>query len=282
METILILAGVGALVLWTRKRVPVVVPVGNPQAQGGAILIGAPQPVPDGPSGIMVPNNPNTSDITTLSNGLVPLPVVPREVARFASPGIDDTSNIGVFNSGAAFPPQQAVGGNDSPSDWSSENTTATTASGGGVGSIFPKSQPASSLRTRRRGVTIWGGFWPHQRASEIGVKSGGTSDTNTGLSRLIAGGNGAASSMVRTHGSKRVDRGMKLPQTPRSVVRGGQASVPAGGAMFGQGLGSPTMPQVFGFPSVISVLANPKSFMAPAQPADNGSMQVKIASGGL
>lgn len=291
-EILILLALSGGGLAWYTKRkngpvrptglpVPVPAQIGSggksggpsgvmtPAPQGGATSLAPQDLIPvattwntsGGPDGVM------TTDkiIEPVSSQDFPGKYSPR----FASPGIDDTTLIGVFASSAGFPPDKAVSSNAAPQDWGSANPTATTASGGGIGSIFPKSKPASAMRTRRRGFTIWGGFWPHQKSSEVGVKPGGIADMNPGVSMTTAGGRTQASSLVRVNTIGRPGRGMKLPQLPSQVTRGGLVPVPAGG--FSPGPPVPMIPRIPGFDSIFRVLGAQPGDVVTSQPPQLG-----------
>lgn len=181
---------------------------------------------------------------------------------KFASPGIDSSPDEqGVFNSGAGMGPNvKTAKSGANPYDWNGRNPYSALQSGRLIGN-FPATQapPASSLRIRRRGISPFGGAADRFKSGAIREKAGGIVDMNPGAGSLIAGGPGAAASMVRVNGARKVNEGMKLPVLPMAVTRGGTAVMPAGGGVLGFGPAAPLVPKL-PMPSVIKVLTNPAS----------------------
>jgi hypothetical protein len=176
-------------------------------------------------------------------------------VKVYAAPGIDsDTYEYGVFNSGAAFDPQ-APTYKTPPYDWLNEAPEQGYKPGkligdGDKGATISK--PANQMSIRKRGVSPWGGFYPGQAEALAFQHPGGIADMNPGASRLIAGGVGQASSMVRVHGVRN-NRGMKLPVLPQEVTRGGIAPLPSGGGSH-EPLTAPLLSKVPTWPSIFKV----------------------------
>lgn len=179
----------------------------------------------------------------------------------FACPGIDsDVSEYGVFNSDAGRAGGRGFKQKGVPSDWSSRNPVWGLATGRLVGNYAATQSPnVKSLRIRRRGVSPWGGYPHHILKSRYKndnadsmLNVGGSVDMNPGCSSLIAGGSGAASSMVRTQSKEKRDRGMKLPVLPATLHRKGNASTPMGGTS--NAPSAPITPRLMGLPSIVKV----------------------------
>lgn len=183
---------------------------------------------------------------------------------RFAAPGIDTgLMDQGVFNSGAGFAPDapQVLNPSYAPLDWASNNPTIDHATENLIGNFDATKAPdASTIRTRRRGISPWGGAYDNYGYGTNRQKSGGIVDLNLGADNRVAGGKGQASSFVRVSGPKKPDEGMKLPVLPKQVVRGGPMASPTGGGVMGTGAPAPVQPKVYGFPSIIKILVNPAS----------------------
>ena len=183
---------------------------------------------------------------------------------RFAAPGIDSgTLNQGVYNSGAglSLDSPQVLNPSYAPYDWSSRNPLVSEQTGNLIGGFDATKAPtAADIRTRRRGLTPWGGSFDNYGSGRNVQKSGGIVDMNTGADLRIAGGKGQASSFVRVSGPKKADEGMKLPVLPKQIVRGGVMATPTGGGVMGTGAPAPIQPKVYGFPAIIKVLINPAS----------------------
>lgn len=183
-------------------------------------------------------------------------------IVRFASPGIDaGTFDQGAYKSGAglSLDSPQVQNPNAAPYDWSSKNPLVGHETGHLIAGFDATRAPdAASMRTRRRGISPWGGAVNDYFEPRNVEKSGGIADMNTGADMRIAGGKGQASSFVRVSGPKKPDEGMKLPTLPRQVVRGGVLATPTGGGVMGTGAPAPVQPKVYGFPAVIKVLINP------------------------
>jgi hypothetical protein len=118
----------------------------------------------------------------------------------------------------------------------------------------FPttKAKTIDKISVRKRGVSPWGGFFRGREAAMKFQHPQGNADMNPGASKLIAGGPGQGSSMVRLHGVRN-NRGMKLPVLPQEVTRGGKAPLPSGGGSH-EPLTAPLMPKVPGWPSIFKV----------------------------
>jgi hypothetical protein len=185
-------------------------------------------------------------------------------VKMFAAPGIDsDVLEWGVYSSGAGLHPSTPTS-KVPPSDWLAVNPDISHATGKLVGNFdATKAQDPRGMRVRRRGISSWGGLMPGSAPHAAGPtdvrqgttkfrKSGGIVDTNLGASGIIAGGPGQASSMVRLSGQRK-DSGMKLPQLPNQVARGGKVAFPAGGM---HGLPpAPLIPKIPGLAGIIRVV---------------------------
>lgn len=181
-------------------------------------------------------------------------------VKVFAAPGIDSSvEEQGIRSSGAGFHPA-AIPSKATPYDWFSIAPEQLNDTGRLIGNYDATKAPTpDSLRIRRRGITPFPSF-PQGRNPNVHANVGGSIDTNAGADSHIAGGRGQAASMVRVNGAKKANEGMKLPILPKQILRGNAVGVPAGGAMLGTGSPAPIQPKMFGFPSIIKVLANPAS----------------------
>lgn len=181
------------------------------------------------------------------------LPVMVN-VRRYASPGIDGSTDVGVLSSGAGYPPDDLTGiQNAAPYDWISLNPNAGHDSGYLIGNVpATKAPTANQIRSRRRGVAIWGGYITG-RTSPSMMNVGGSVDLNTGADKFIANGTGAAASMVRVNG--RNPQNMRLPVVPMQTVRGGSTLLPSGGQSPGFGPAVPVIPKLPQFNSVIRVI---------------------------
>lgn len=172
---------------------------------------------------------------------------------QFAAPGIDSgPEEFGVFNSGAGRHPDTATL-KASPTDWANEAASMGFETEHFVGNYPATKAPgASSLQIRRRGKAPFGGFFPGARNKEAYQHPGGNVDHNAGADHLIAGGPGQASSFVRVNKTTKPNRGMKLPVMPETIVRGGLATLPAGGGSH-EPLVAPLQPKVAGWSSIFS-----------------------------
>jgi hypothetical protein len=185
---------------------------------------------------------------------LVP-PYEPRSFVKvFASPGIDSTpGEFGVIASGAAFPP---VAGTykTPPWDWANDAPEQGNEPGRLVGNFSATTAPvAADLKVRRRGLSPFGGSFQSPGNPHSQQHTGGIVDMNPGASFLIAGGPGAASSMVRLQSKiKKPNLGMKLPVLSNAVQRGGVVPLPAGGSA-DAGLAAPLMPKLTGWPTIFA-----------------------------
>jgi hypothetical protein len=180
--------------------------------------------------------------------------MAPSFVKVFAAPGIDSApEEFGVRSSGAAFDPGTAPP-QTSPYDWLNESPSQSYQTEEFIaGYPATRAKPANQIAVRKRGVSPWGGFFPGKRAALARQHPGGIADMDPGASSHIAGGKGAASSMVRLHGVRN-NRGMKLPVLPQEVTRGGLAPVPSGGGSH-EPLTAPMIPKVPGWPSIFKIV---------------------------
>lgn len=187
-----------------------------------------------------------------------------------ASPGMDGEHNFGPLQSGASTGGSLGVRtvASTAPSDAGSLNTNWGHNGGGGVGSVFPHSKPASAARNRKRGISPWGGFFTSVSGrkanlstnsgsgvrSDAVMKPGGTADLNPGADNSIAGGIlGAtqASTMVRLNGG-RGNRNMRLPVMP-DAAQPSKVRMTPGGAGPDGGIAAPLIPQIPGFPGIFN-----------------------------
>lgn len=175
-------------------------------------------------------------------------------VKVFASPGIDsDISEVGLFNSGATFRPEDArKAAKASPHDWGNEAPSQAHKTENLVGGFdATKSKDPRSLRVRNRGISPFGGTFPGAHLASH-QHPGGIVDMNPGAGSMIAGGTGAASSLVRISRVGDDTRGMKLPVLPKQVTRGGKAMFPQGGGGH-DAVAAPIAPKMPGFASIFS-----------------------------
>lgn len=174
-------------------------------------------------------------------------------VRHYAAPGIDSNlEEFGIRSSGAGLHPE-TVTLKSAPYDWGGINPTAHYDVSELVnGYLETKAPSADRIRVRVRGIDPFGGFFPGKHPN-VNYKAGGVADTNTGLSSMIAGGPGQASSLVRV-GKVLPTQGMKLPVLPAEARRGGAMKMPAGGSTTGEAP-APFTPKVAGFPGIFGFI---------------------------
>ena len=177
---------------------------------------------------------------------------VPSFVKTFAAPGIDSKpTEFGILASGAGQHPTVPTF-KVNPWDWYNESASQGYSTERLVGN-FPATQAPTmdKMKIRRRGVDPWGGtFAMHPHSLQ---HPGGITDMNPGADYMIAGGRGAASSMVRLSiRNANVSQGMKLPVLPPGATRAGLAPMPTGGNFDGSPA-TPLLPTVAGWPTIFS-----------------------------
>src|SRR5713101_1335838 len=140
---------------------------------------------------------------------------------RYAAPGIDSTiKEQGVVSSaaGSAFVVNEGQPFKSSPGDWISFGAQQDHATEELIkGFNATEALKADDLKTRKRGVSPWGGKFV--TAVPTITKRGGIADMNPGAGSYIAGGASAASRFVRIK-TMQPDRGMKLPILPQETKR--------------------------------------------------------------